>query len=677
MLCKFCPACRFVTGRRVIIAFVFGVASAGIAYPQDSNGRVPVPVGKELDEAMELVQDVYREEYEEAKTSEQKRALAARLLEDAEDCESEANRFAMLRVARNIAAQANDAELAMQVADKIASRFQLAAGNDAHVKAALEMKLAAILRSARGASLAEQFRSVVQQSQRVQDQAIRGDQFEMAKKAGECAIAAARRVRDVELVKEVAARNKQVGEIATDFLEVQQALTTLEANPTEPNANLLAGRYYGLVKGDWERALPMLALGADDNLKELATKELEAIDDPKTMAEVGNGWWDLAQETKGPGRKILMSKAYGLYRTALPNLTGLSKTRTAKRMQEMEDSVPGVATGPGAAIAARAAPATEISKKVKDPVEAGLKWLVKNQSPTGSWSFTIAPNPGDLDECRATPTSMALIPLLRSGSTHQSGEYKEAISEGLSFLATQVKMSPAGGSFDEKGATFYGHGITTVALCEAYARSRDKRLAKAAQLAINYIVYAQDPMGGGWRYTPRQRGDTSVTGWQVTALLLGADAGLNVPPQTLKGVTKFLDSVQANSGAHYGYTSPIAGRESTTSIGLLCRMNLGWRKDNPALQEGIQFLARQGPSRTNVYYNYYGSALMAKYGGDVGKKWCMTAADYLIEAQKDRRNFGDGSWYVFGGDHGSTRGGRLYCTTMALMTLQNCSKCPD
>ena len=191
MSCEVCAGWRVVTGRLMVMAMVSSVVGATVAYPQDSDGRVPVPEGKEFDEALELVQDVYREEYDEAKSSKQKRALTTQLLEDAEDCENEANRFVMLRVARNIAAQANDAELAMRAANEIAERFQLAAGDDAHERAVLEMKLAALLRSARGASLAEHHRSVVEQSQRVQDQALRGDQFEMAEKLGECAIAAA------------------------------------------------------------------------------------------------------------------------------------------------------------------------------------------------------------------------------------------------------------------------------------------------------------------------------------------------------------------------------------------------------------------------------------------------------------------------------------------------------
>ena len=64
----------------------------------------------------------------------------------------------------------------------------------------------------------------------------------------------------------------------------------------------------------------------------------------------------------------------------------------------------------------------------------------------------------------------------------------------------------------------YSHGIATIALCEAYNLTGDKALRAPAQAAINFIVHAQDPVGGGWRYQPRQSGDLSVTGWQALAL---------------------------------------------------------------------------------------------------------------------------------------------------------------
>ena len=70
----------------------------------------------------------------------------------------------------------------------------------------------------------------------------------------------------------------------------------------------------------------------------------------------------------------------------------------------------------------------------------------------------------------------------------------------------------------------YSHAIATMALCEAYGLSRDP-VSRAAQKALAFIIEAQNPTTGGWRYSPGQAGDTSVFGWQMFALRSGQLAG--------------------------------------------------------------------------------------------------------------------------------------------------------
>jgi len=128
-----------------------------------------------------------------------------------------------------------------------------------------------------------------------------------------------------------------------------------------------------------------------------------------------------------------------------------------------------------------------------------------------------------------------------------------------------------------------------------------------------------------------------------------------------------LDSVQSNRGANYGYVDPGAGA-ATTAIGLLCRIYLGWNKDNPALQRGVQWLAMQGPSKNNSYYNYYGTQVMRHMEGENWGKWNDVMRDYLTRMQA-QQGHEQGSWYLKG-DHGADVGGRLYCTAMCTMVLE-------
>ena len=308
-------------------------------------------------------------------------------------------------------------------------------------------------------------------------------------------------------------------------------------------------------------------------------------------------------------------------------------------------------------------------------VANALKWIVTHQMPDGGWNFDHrigvcqgqCSEAGKMTNARNGATGLALLPLLGAGQTHKEGPYKENVRRGLYFLMQSMKPQNGGGSLID-GGNMYSHGICSIVLCEAYAMTHDRELMAPAQASINFIVYAQDPVGGGWRYSPRQPGDTSAVGWQLMALKSAHMAYLNVPPATVAGAVKFLDSVQADSGSKYGYTGPGAG-QATTSVGLLSRMYLGWKKDNPSLQRGVQYLAATKPSRNNMYYNYYATQVMRHNEGEEWQNWNKEMRDWLVDAQ-GKQGHEKGSWMMKGGDHGADVGGRLYCTSMATMILE-------
>ncbi len=310
-------------------------------------------------------------------------------------------------------------------------------------------------------------------------------------------------------------------------------------------------------------------------------------------------------------------------------------------------------------------------------VAMALEWFARHQLPDGGWSFdhTMHPgcrgqcrNPGNLRQARNAATAMALLPFLGAGQTHRDGAHKKTVQGGLYYLINNMKVSNRGGSLHEPGGSMYSHGLAAIALTEAYGMTQDRALLQPAQAAVNYICYAQDPVGGGWRYQPRQAGDTSVVGWQLMALKSAHMSYLQVPPQVIKKASQFLDSVQANSGASYGYTGPGEG-PATTSIGLLSRMYLGWNKENPALQRGVERISKMGVSKKgNMYFNYYATQVARHWEGEVWEKWNDQMHDWLVNSQA-KEGHEKGSWY-FGGDRHGDRGGRHYVTSMATMMLE-------
>ena len=318
------------------------------------------------------------------------------------------------------------------------------------------------------------------------------------------------------------------------------------------------------------------------------------------------------------------------------------------------------------------------SPESEHAVREALKWLAAHQLPDGSWSFdhTLCPqcrgqcrNPGELANARNGATAMALLPFLGAGQTHMEGDYQAQVKAGLIYLINRMKLEPGkGGSLYEGGGTMYSHGLAAIALCEAWGMTGDEALKVPAQQAILFICYAQDPVAGGWRYEPRIGGDTSVVGWQIMALKSGHMSYLVVPPVTVLKAYRYLDTVQANDGANYGYTTPGTG-QATTAIGLLCRMHLGWKKDNPVLKRGVKWISDLGPSKSNAYYNYYATQVMRHYEGELWDKWNKVMRDQLVKSQATVGHE-RGSWAVPGTGHTSDKGGRLYETAMCTMVLE-------
>ncbi len=300
-------------------------------------------------------------------------------------------------------------------------------------------------------------------------------------------------------------------------------------------------------------------------------------------------------------------------------------------------------------------------------VARGLKWFVRQQSPDGRWlldgSFRDRGAAND-----TAGTALGLLPFLGAGKTHRPSRdnvYDKVVSRALRVLIS--RQDPRRGDL---GGGMYAHAIATIALSEAYGLTQDPALRLPAQRAVNFIVFAQHP-AGGWRYSPGQEGDLSVTGWQVMALKSAQMAGLDVPAVTLRRADRFLDGLVSPTEG-YGYTDRGA-TPTMSAVGLLCRQFLhGWGPQNPRLIQGINTNLKPVPpgAKKDAYYHYYATQVMYHFGGDAWKAWNGKMRELLIQAQEANPASSDfGSW-TSAGDAWGTSGGRLMVTSLNLMTLE-------
>ena len=325
-------------------------------------------------------------------------------------------------------------------------------------------------------------------------------------------------------------------------------------------------------------------------------------------------------------------------------------------------------------------------------VDAALAWMAAHQLPDGSWTADLAACPSCKGQCSnrenvsplcesAGVTALGLLPFLGRGYTHIEGPYQKEVDAGLAFLAGRV-VAGKGRAYTAGARGGYPQALATIALCEAYAMSKDERLRHPAQLAITFIEEAQDPVGGGWQYQPRQPGGMSSTAFHVMALKSGHMAGLTVHPAVIDKASQFIDSMEYQhagrvqyrysaervNGDFFGndFQNPTTmSARSLSNAGILCRMYLGWKKDHPAILQTIERIMADGPSTTTPYYNYYATQVVHHYGGNVWQAWNPKMRDLLISTQATQGHEA-GSWQ-FEEDH---LAGRLWCTSLSTMILE-------
>jgi hypothetical protein len=333
-------------------------------------------------------------------------------------------------------------------------------------------------------------------------------------------------------------------------------------------------------------------------------------------------------------------------------------------------------------------------------VAAGLKFLAHHQAADGHWSLhdfhrhaRTAPLPaGKVQPDNSQPnttqanntagTAFGLLPFLAAGITHKPPkkkpihDYSKGVGLAIRYLIN--KQTKNGNDRGYYGEGMYAHGLATIAMCEAYGLTSDPQIKASAQLALNYIVSAQDISGGGWRYAARQAGDTSVTGWQLMALKSGQMAGLSVPRIALSKGGKFLDSCETsgNSGG-YGYVPGSGATVTMTAVGALCRQYLGVGPRNLSLLGSVKRIKEAPPGTTgNIYYEYYATQVMHHMGGEAWQFWNLGPKgdgkggirDTLIAKQDTGGGGRPGQAGTWAGT--AHVGGRLGATSLTLLSLE-------
>lgn len=315
--------------------------------------------------------------------------------------------------------------------------------------------------------------------------------------------------------------------------------------------------------------------------------------------------------------------------------------------------------------------------EAEDAMALALRWIAEHQHIDGGWSFRLADEEGPCHgQCRnpiinledsplprTAATGLAMLAFMGAGNTHKTGPYSENVRRGIYYLRSQAREMSLG--TDLQNGSMYGHGIATLALAEAYVLTSDPDLVDLLKGTTFFCSGAQHT-SGGWGYMPGSPPDITLTGWQIVALKTAEQRGIKIPTQVFPNAKKYIGTLADETRIRYGYKTP-EPKLSTTAIGVLLQLYFGMLPGQTEIREALNWIASEGPSQTNVYYNYYAMLAMHHSRHQESMRFAKTLRDHLIATQ-EKSGHERGSWH-FEDRYGSV-GGRLYTTAMCALILQ-------
>lgn len=311
--------------------------------------------------------------------------------------------------------------------------------------------------------------------------------------------------------------------------------------------------------------------------------------------------------------------------------------------------------------------------RARTAVDAALHWLAIHQESDGGWK---ADKYEGTVQANLAVTALANLAFMGGGHTTRRGEYRRNVIKGIDFI---LRNQDANGRFWTSGReNQYTHAICTIAVCEAYGRSRDENLLTAAQKAIDYCAKAVNA-SGGWRYEPRsETTDTSVTAWFIQALKTAKISQIKFDHALFSRALSYLDaathegaSQNSNGEVYYEPPSTSVGTVATmTSAGMVIRQFNGMGVKSQLLVKGAEIVRRFAPNwkQKDFYYWYYATYAMHNMGGEYRVWWNWRIRDVLLENQV-RTGENAGSWDPKG-DRWATAGGRVYTTALGALCLE-------
>jgi len=284
--------------------------------------KLAVPDSARQQAAELRIRRVLGKELDAANTPDDHSALATKLLQLGRDTAGDpATRFVLFRLAYQRAGRAGELSKALGIIDTIGQHYDV---DVLEMKAEVLTELVDSLQAA--PDTLELLRESIDTAKRLADESVAGDSYRAGSRFCRAAILAARKINDVQAVRQWTAREREIDRLQRRFAEVKAAIDRVSKDPTDGEASLTAGQWYCFEKGDWKKGLPLLAASSDPVLADLARRDMDPAVDFPGQVKLAEDWLTLAQREPGSRQAALKLRAAHWCQRAM---TGLDRAIAA------------------------------------------------------------------------------------------------------------------------------------------------------------------------------------------------------------------------------------------------------------------------------------------------------------------------------------------------------------
>lgn len=297
--------------------------------------REAVPTSIELSSAQEKLRQVFRSEFEEAKTTSEKTKLATKFLTTAEEMESDAaGAYVLQAAAMRLATDVGDGQLLVKAIDQRVARFDV----DSYEENLTWFREFGEATASKNDSVVDGD-ALLKRSVPLIFAGIRENEFMEVSAVARIANRFTSNERDDRVSRLLTRLRVQLSVAKREYDKSVTYLEQYRENPENAQAGAAFGRFLCFIKGDWKTGMELIVKGKGSDLVEIVRMDLQGAGTPHAQVEIGDAWWDLSRRGSGAYRQGAQDRAVAWYLQALDRLPeSLDRIHVENRIQEADET---------------------------------------------------------------------------------------------------------------------------------------------------------------------------------------------------------------------------------------------------------------------------------------------------------------------------------------------------